>query len=154
MSKVTRRDVFAAGALGAVAAVGLMCKSVNAAEMTAQEKAHVELVNAFCKLWGEGGGAVPKIMAHMTDDVSFKINGQPPIVGKAAVAASFTSFFKSGERYEMIIHDTWAKGPVVVHYRTDTTIKTTGREPPGPIVGIYVFKDGKIAEWEEVIYKA
>lgn len=154
MKNVTRRNMFAAGAVGAVAATSLLAKTAMAAEHTAQEKAQVDLVNAFGKLWGEGGSAVPKIMSHMTDDVSFKINGQPPIVGKAAVAASFSSFFKNGEKYEMIIHDTWAKGPVVVHYRIDTTIKTTGREPPGPIVGVYVFKDGKISEWEEVIYKA
>ncbi|MBY0510384.1 MAG: nuclear transport factor 2 family protein [Rhodospirillaceae bacterium] len=151
MKDVTRRDMFA---VGAAAAVGLTAKGAGAAEMTAQEKAHVAIVKEFCRLWGMGGSALTDIMSHMTDDVYFKINGQPPIVGKTAVTASFNSFFKNGEKYEMIINDTWAKGPVVVHYRTDTTIKTTGREPPGPIVGIYVFKDGKIAEWEEVIYKA
>jgi limonene-1,2-epoxide hydrolase len=153
MSEVSRRDLFMAGALGAVGASGLLTKSAFAAEASAQEKAQVATVNAFCKLWGEGGSKVAEIMSHMTDDCVFKINGQPPIVGKDKVAAAFTSFFKNGERYEMIINDTWAKGPVVVHYRTDTTIKTTGREPPGPIVGFYIFKDGKISEWEEVIYK-
>lgn len=154
MSNFTRRDVFAAGAVGAVAATGLLGQSAAAAELTAQEKANVAVVNAFCKSWGEKATTVAQIMASMTDDCSFKINGQPATVGKAAVAELFTTFFKDGTRYEMITHDTWAKGPVVVHYRTDTTIKTTGREPPGPIVGIYVFKDGKISEWEEVIYKA
>jgi limonene-1,2-epoxide hydrolase len=154
MSEVTRRDVFAVGAVGAVAATGLIGKPAAAAEMSAQEKAHVTLVTGFCKLWGEGSAKVAEILSHMTDDCSFKINGQPAIVGKDKVGAAFTSFFKNGERYEMIINETWARGPVVVHYRTDTTIKTTGREPPGPIVGFYVFKDGKISEWEEVIYKA
>ena len=154
MSKLTRRDIFAAGAVGVVAATGLLGQSAAAAELTEQEKANVAVVNAFCKAWGEKATTVAQIMANMTDDCSFKINGQPATVGKAAVAELFTTFFKDGTRYEMITHDTWAKGPVVVHYRTDTTIKTTGREPPGPIVGIYVFKDGKISEWEEVIYKA
>ena len=54
----------------------------------------------------------------------------------------------------MQVHETFAKGPVVVNARTDTTIKGGKPETPGPIVGIYVFKDGKIQEWEEVIYKA
>jgi limonene-1,2-epoxide hydrolase len=154
MSEVSRRKLFAAGTVGVVAASGLLAKTAAATEWTPAEKSNVALVNTFCKLWGEGGGKLAEIMAHMADDCFFKINGQPPIVGKDAVAASFASFFKNGERYEMITHDTWAKGPVVVHYRTDTTIKTTGREPPGPIVGIYIFKDSKISEWEEVIYKA
>ena len=154
MSKLTRRDIFAAGAIGAIAATGLLGKTAAAAALTTEEKAHVALVNAFCKIWGEKSTTVAQIMANMTDDCSFKINGQPATTGKAAVADLFTSFFKDGSRYEMIIHETFAKGPVVVHARTDTTIKTTGREPPGPIVGIYVFKDDKISEWEEVIYKA
>lgn len=152
MTDVTRRNMFAVGA--AAAATGLLPKGAAAAEQTVQEKAHVAIVKEFCRLWGMGGSALNDIMSHMTDDVSFKINGQPPIVGKNAVAASFNTFFKNGEKYEMIIHDTWAKGPTVVHYRIDTTIKTTGREPPGPIVAFYVFKDSKISEWEEVIYKA
>lgn len=154
MNGMKRRDLFAMSAVGAVAATGLLAKGAEAAEWTAQEKANVALVNAFCKSWGEKATTVPQIMANMTDDCSFKINGQPATTGKDKVASLFTSFFKDDTRYEMIIHDTFAKGPVVVHSRTDTTVKTTGREPPGPIVGIYVFKDGKISEWEEVIYKA
>lgn len=154
MSEVSRRNLFVAGAAGAAGASGLLTTAAAASEWTAAEKSNVAVVNAFCKLWGEGGGKLTEIMSHMTEDCYFKINGQPPIVGKDAVSASFSSFFKNGERYEMVTHDTWARGPVVVHSRTDTTIKTTGREPPGPIVGIYIFKDGKISEWEEVIYKA
>jgi limonene-1,2-epoxide hydrolase len=122
--------------------------------MTAAEKANVALVNAFCKSWGDKATTVEKIMESMTDDCSFKVNGQPATMGRAAVAALFTTFFKDGTRYKMETHETFAKGPVVVNARTDTTLHADKNDPPGPIVGIFIFKNGKIQEWEEVIYKA
>jgi limonene-1,2-epoxide hydrolase len=157
MSKITRRKIFAGGALGAVAAAGMLGQpngAVAAAAMTPAEKANLDLVTEFCKSWGEKSTTVEQIMSHMTDDCSFQINGQAPIIGKAAVAAAFQSFFKDGSVFEMITHETFVKGPVVVNSRTDTTIKPTGRAKPSPIVGIFLFKDGKIHEWEEVIYPA
>lgn len=155
MSRMTRRSMFAAGALGAVAAAGLGGRSAAAATaLTPTEQANLDLVNAFCKSWGDKATTVAQIMSHMTEDCSFQINGQPPIVGKAAVTAAFEGFFKDGSVYEMITHETFVKGPVVINARTDTTIKPTGRAKPSPIIGIFLFKDGKIHEWEEIIYPA
>ena len=153
---MTRRTVFAAGALGAVAVAGFhgSVGTAAAAEMTAGEKANVALVNAFCKAWGDKATTIDRLMADMTDDCSFKLNGQPATIGKAKVAELFKTFFKDGTRYDMKILETFAKGPVVVHARIDTTVRATKTDEPGPIVGIYVFKDAKIQEWEEVIYKA
>jgi limonene-1,2-epoxide hydrolase len=150
--RVTRRGL---AGLGAVALAGMAgIRTAQAAEMTAAEKANVALVNAFCKSWGDKATTVEKVMESMTADCTFKVNGQPETRGREAVAALFKTFFKDGTRYKMEIHETFAKGPVVVHSRTDTTMHTDKNDPPGPIVGIYVFKDGKISEWEEVIYKA
>ena len=156
MSRMTRRSMFAAGALGAAAAAGLAGPAAGAAAapMTPAEKANLDLVNAFCKSWGDKATTVAEIMSHMTEDCSFQINGQPPVIGKAAVTATFEGFFRDGSVYEMITHETFVKGPVVINARTDTTIKPTGRAKPSPIVGIFLFKDGKIHEWEEIIYPA
>ena len=156
MGATTRRKMFTVGALGAVAAAGLLGRPQGAvaAPMTPTEQANLELVNAFCKSWGDKRTTVAEIMSHMTEDCSFQINGQPPVIGKAAVAATFEGFFKDGSVYEMITHETFVKGPVVINARTDTTIKPTGRAKPSPIIGIFLFKEGKIHEWEEIIYPA
>jgi ketosteroid isomerase-like protein len=157
MGSVTRRKMFTTGAVGAVAAAGLLGQpkgAAAAAPMTPSEKANLDLVNEFCRSWGDKATTVAQIMSHMTEDCSFQINGQPPIVGKAAVAAAFEGFFKDGSVFEMITHETFVKGPVVINASTDTTIKPTGRAKPSPIVVIFLFKYGKIHEWEEVIYPA
>jgi len=156
-SGLSRRQTVAGG-LSGLAGLTIAASSARATsdmgKWTAEEKTQVELVETFCALWGDKTSTVEQIMGYMTEDCSFKINGQPATTGAKDVASLFETFFKGGTRYEMIVHDTFAKGPVVVHSRTDTTIRPDKREEPGPIVGVYVFKDGKIQEWEEVIYKA
>ncbi len=155
-TNMNRRSALCSSAAG-VAGLAVFAGSARATSKmsawTEQEKAQVALVNVFCGLWGDKTATVDQIMRHMTEDCSFKISGQPATTGAKNVAALFETFFKGGVRYEMVVHETFATGPVVVHSRTDITVRPDKREAPGPIVGVYVFKDGKIQEWEEVIYK-
>ena len=153
---LSRRNAMATGTVGLAglaALAGTARATSNTSAWTAQEKAQVELVNIFYKARGDNATTVYHVMSFMTEDCSFKINGQPTTTGAREVAALFETFFKGGTRYEMVIHENFAKGPMVVHSRTDTTLRLDKREEPGPIVGVYVFKDSKIQEREEVIHK-
>jgi limonene-1,2-epoxide hydrolase len=55
-------------------------------------------------------------------------------------------------RIEMKIGDTFAKGPVVMHDRTDIMSFADRPDRTGQYIGIYALKDGKIHEWIEYSY--
>ncbi len=61
----------------------------------------------------------------------------------------FRSFLANGERYDLKILETFARGPVVVNSRTDSTLKGTRSTNPTPVVGVFILRDGKIREWSD-----
>jgi limonene-1,2-epoxide hydrolase len=141
----TRRAVF--GAAGAVAAgVGLLAlpSGARAAAMSDREKANLKLVNDFCAAWPAHDLA--KIMAFFSDNPAYRqTETQPPTVGRDAVTAKIDGFLKSVVKFE--VHDSWARGPMVINERTD--VFSGGRLKSWRGVGVFLVKDGKIVEWDD-----
>ena len=85
-------------------------------------------------------------MAFFSDDPAYRqTETTPPAVGRQAVADKIAAMVKPVLRFE--VHDSWARGPMVINERTDTF--TGGRLKSWHGVGVFLVKDGKIVEWSD-----
>ena len=64
-------------------------------------------------------------------------------VGRQAVAGKIAELLKVVVKFE--VHDSWARGPMVINERTDSF--TGGRLKSWHGVGVFLLKEGKIVEW-------
>jgi limonene-1,2-epoxide hydrolase len=138
--EIDRRLFLAAGA--GIAGLAAFARSADAAEMTADEKANVKIVNDFCGAWPSHDLA--KVMAFFPDNGAYRMTEtMEPAKGKDAVTARVKSIIDRVVKFDVL--DTWARGPMVINERIDSF-------SGGPLkawhgVGVFFVKDGKIAEW-------
>jgi limonene-1,2-epoxide hydrolase len=137
---IDRRGFLTAGA--GLAAVAAFARPAEAAEMTADERANVKVVNDFCAAWPSHDLA--KVMAFFADNGAYRMTEtMEPAKGREAVTARVKSIIDRVEKFEVL--DTFARGPMVINERID-------RFSGGPLkawhgVGVFFVKDGKIVEW-------
>ena len=145
---ISRRASLAIGGLGLLA---LSTASGAASAASPAEKANVKLVTDFCKAFKAKDLDLDKVAAtYLADDCTIRlVEGQPAAVGKAATIEVFKSFMKNGERYDLKVVESFAKGPVVVNSRVDTTIAPGKAPDAAPVAGVFIVKDGKIKEWSD-----
>jgi len=169
---VTRRGLFAAGGMGAIAiAAGTASAatsgsataasatgsatagSASAASASAVEKSNLQLVKDFCQAWSEDPPDADKLASQFLSDDCVVRFGETvaPVSGQEAAIALFQTFLNNGERYELKIVETFAHGPVVVTSRVDSTIKGKKTTNPTQVVGVFIIKDGKIKEWSDYV---
>jgi limonene-1,2-epoxide hydrolase len=170
---VTRRNLVAAGGLGAFALA--VSNAVNAAPADAPasgaapvppnlnapsaasagaiEKANVQLIKDFCKAWGDDPPDAENMAnKYLSDDCVVRFGESiEPVTGHDAAVALFETFLANGERYDLKVLETFARGPVVVNSRVDSTIKGTRTTHPTSVVGVFIVKDGKIKEWSDFV---
>jgi limonene-1,2-epoxide hydrolase len=146
---VTRRTLFLAGGLGAIAIAA--AKEANAVDVSAVEKANVQLVKDFCKAWADDPPDCENMANRFLAEDCVVRFGETiaPVTGQVAAAALFQSFLGSGQRYDLKILETFAHGPIVVNSRMDSTIRNSRSIHPTPVVGVFYIKDGKIKEWSD-----
>ena len=144
------RREFMAGA--AAMAIAGMASRVEAGQMTAEEKANIELVAGFCAAWATRD---PKrILAFFADDGIYRMSETtPPVTGHAGILQRLGSWIESSDKgIEFAILDTYAKGPMVVNHRIDRFMSST-RPLTWEGVGVFFLKDGKIREWSDYTIK-
>jgi len=142
---ITRRNVFVAGALGAVAVTGL-AKTAAAEAKGDTQKANIKVVNDFIKAWDDPD----KSVTFLADNASVRmVEDQPAIVGPTAVAAAFKGFMGPGVKLSVKILKTDAEGPVVTNKRVDTMTVPGKPAQAFPVIGVFVVKKGKIIEWTD-----
>jgi limonene-1,2-epoxide hydrolase len=146
---LTRRTLFLAGAIGALALTGFAA----AAEAAGPEKANVKLVEDFMKSWdAKDSDGVMASAAYLADDSFLRMfEDKPPVIGPAAYAAGFKTFIGDGSRIKVRVLRTFAKGPLVANSRIDT-VTTPGK--PDQIIkvaGVFIVKNGKIKEWDDYL---
>ena len=138
----TRRSILAGAGIG-VSVLGL-AGGAQAAPMTESEKANVKLVEDFCVACG--GKDADKVMAFFSDNPSYRqTEQQGPAVGRQAVADKIAGLVKVATKFE--VHDSWARGPMVINERTDYFESPRLKQWHG--VGVFLVKDGKIVEWQD-----
>ena len=141
-STINRRAFLAAGA-GAVAVAGF-ARGAEAAELSAQEKANVQVVNEFCAAWS--GRDLAKILSCFADTVAYRMTETAePIKGRDAVTARIKGLVERVQGFEVI--ETFARGPMVVNERIDRFSGGALKAWRG--VGVFFLKDGKIVEWND-----
>jgi limonene-1,2-epoxide hydrolase len=171
---VTRRNLVAAGGMGAFAmavagAAGAADQAMpsgappssgmaastapSAASPGTIQKTNIQLVKDFCKTWGEDPPDADNMVGkYMTDDCLVRFGDTiEPVTGHDAAIALFQTFLSNGERYDLKILETFARGPIVVNSRIDSTLKGGRVTHPTPVVGVFVIKDGKIKEWSDFV---
>jgi limonene-1,2-epoxide hydrolase len=143
-----RRPVLHALAF-ALAAFGLGASaSIAAAEDAATENANVEVVNDFMAAWTDPDRAV----TFLAENASVRmVEDQPPVVGRAAIAAAFKGFLTPGVTLKVETFETTARGPVVVNRRIDTMKTPDKPDQVFPVIGVFVVKNGKIIEWTDYL---
>jgi limonene-1,2-epoxide hydrolase len=137
---VNRRGFLGAGTGLLVA--GALAAKAEAAEVTAEERANTQVVNAFMAAWTARD--LVKIMAPLADTIVYRATETAePIKGKDAVEARLKGIVDRVDRFDVI--ETWARGPMVVNDRIDRF--TSGNLKAWHGVGVFFLKDGKIVEW-------
>jgi limonene-1,2-epoxide hydrolase len=136
-----RRKVLTAAGLGA-AAMATFPGPARAAEMTAAEKANVQVVNDFCAAWPAHN--LDRVMAFFADNCAYRVNEtQEPYKGRPAVTDRIQSFLGRVQKFDVL--ESFARGPMVFNERKDSF--TSGPLKMWHGVGVFFLKDGKIVEW-------
>lgn len=137
---INRRSFLSTGA--GLAALGAFARPAGAAEMTADEKANVKVVNDFCAAWPSHD--LGKVMAFFADNGAYRMTETvEPAKGRDAVTTRVKGIIDRVQEFKIL--DTFARGPMVINERID-------RFSGGPLkawhgVGVFFVKDGKIVEW-------
>jgi limonene-1,2-epoxide hydrolase len=140
-SCVTRRSALAAGGFG-LAGFASLPRAAEAAEMTATEKANVQIVTDFCRAFS--GHDLGRIMSFFAETCAYRVTEtQEPYKGRQAVTDRIRSSLGRVERFAVI--ESFAKGPMVFNERKD--FFTGGPLKTWHGVGVFFLKDGKIVEW-------
>lgn len=139
-SQINRRGFLAAGA-GAIAFAGI-AQSASAAELTADERANIELVNEFCAAWPSHD--LDRIMEFFADDSAYRMTETTELAdGRDAVSARIQTIINNVDRFEVL--DTFARGPMVINERIDYFSDFALKTWQG--VGVFFIRDGKIIDW-------
>ena len=138
----SRRSVLAGAGIGAAGLA--LAGGAEAAPMSETEKANVKLVEDFCAAWSSKDA--DKVMAFFSDNPSYRQTElQAPAVGRQAVAEKVSGGVKVATKFE--IHESWARGPMVINERTDYFDSPRLKRWRG--VGVFLIKDGRIVEWQD-----
>ena len=141
-----RRAFLATAGLGTVATIGLS-GPLEAAELSAGEKANLKVVNDMCAAWVAPVN-FDKIAAFFADDCVYRASEtSPPAKGREATFERLRSL-SSAQKAQFQVVQTFAKGSIVVNERFDRfTMPQRSINWHG--VGVFYLKDGKIAEWSD-----
>ena len=153
----TRRAVLKAG--GAAAAFMALADGATAAAALANngttdpaaEQANDgvvrQMIADYCV---KGFDPADLVKKYMADDVVAKFTDSLPATeGAAAVTTLWRSFHAHGEYTATKILSSYAKGPVVVIHRIDTSMAPGKPSRDFEVVGVFVLKDKKIKEWRD-----
>jgi len=111
---LTRRSAFTTAGLGLAAIAGMPGRA--RAEMSAGEKANVQIVNDFCLAWPNHN--IDKIMSFFAENCAYRVNEvQEPNKGRQAVMDRIKLFLDRVQGFEVL--ETFARGPMVFNERKD-----------------------------------
>lgn len=145
-SKLDRRSFVNVAGLAGIAALGSAVPAA-AAELSAAEKANVDLVTSFCAAWSARD--LTKITPFLTAESVYRMSeATPPVVGPEGVRERLGSWLETSQQIEFKILETFARGPMVINHRIDRFVSTT-RPLTWEGVGVFFVKDGKIREWSD-----
>ncbi|MBD5636091.1 MAG: nuclear transport factor 2 family protein [Candidatus Eremiobacteraeota bacterium] len=109
---------------------------------------HREALDGLFAAWRTGDAL--RSAAHFCVDGTYREAGREPIVGRDAIVAHFTRFFRDGPRFEFHADETIVEGDrAAIRYRFAVTAGPGERWHEKPGCAFVTFADGTIAEWRE-----
>jgi limonene-1,2-epoxide hydrolase len=144
---MNRRTFLASAGLAAPAAVAVPALA-TAADWTDAEKANVAVVNEMCRVWTAPVN-FEKVGSFLAEDCVYRATETaPPVKGRQAIVDSLKKMLGAATKAEFEIVQTFARGPMVVNERFDRfALPQRNFEWHG--IGVFMLKDGKIAEWND-----
>jgi limonene-1,2-epoxide hydrolase len=104
----------------------------------------ISIVRDFCAAWDRLD--LDAITGAVSDDIFYHNIPMAPVEGIAAFKAFLTGFAVSEAEFE--IHHIAGNGNVVLTERTDRFL-LAGKRIVIRVMGVFVIRDGKIAEWRD-----
>jgi limonene-1,2-epoxide hydrolase len=142
------RRTFLSGGLGLLPALALA--DVAGAQPAADvEHANIKVVTAMCQSWKTGDAE--KIASFATEDFKFRGAAEhmqaPPTADRQAFIDS-TRRFLATAKVEMVVHDTFARGSIVVNIHQQLFDLKDGLREDW-YIGVFHLVDGKVREWND-----
>jgi limonene-1,2-epoxide hydrolase len=149
--RMIRRSVLALGV--GVAAVALISPvPVDARDLTAAEKANVQVVKEFSDAWATGDA--DKVTSFLADDVVVRfLQTQEPVKGRTVVNERLKKGM-ANSKIEFEILETFAAGPLVSNLRIDYITAKDGKRNPVRVAGVFYLRGGKIVEWIDAVVES
>ena len=145
----SRRNLMIAGAAGL--ALASVPRSADAKSMSHAEKENLKLVTDFVKGWeAKHYDAEKEFSDYVAPDASIRMEEDKPAMQREGAAKQMKGFYTGGGNLEVKIHETFARGPVVVNTRTDTVTMPGKGAQDYKVCGVFVVK-GKIVEWTDYL---
>jgi limonene-1,2-epoxide hydrolase len=143
------RRTFLSGACGLLPALALV-RDAEAQPAGDVEHANIKVVTAMCGSWKSGDAE--KIAGFVTEDFRFRGAAErmesPPTRDRQAFIESIRRFLTTA-KVEMVIHDTFARGSVVVNIHQQLfDVKDQGLREDW-YIGVFHLVDGKVREWND-----
>jgi limonene-1,2-epoxide hydrolase len=143
------RRTFLSGGLGLLPALAL-ANAAAAQPASDVEQANIKVVTAMCQTWKTGDAE--KIAGFVTEDFKFRGAAEhmqaPPTADRQAFIES-TRRFLTTAKVEMVIHDTFARGSIVVNIHQQLfDLKDQGLREDW-YIGVFHLVDGKVREWND-----
>jgi limonene-1,2-epoxide hydrolase len=148
----TRRRFLASGAGGVFGALAgaLLPRSADAQSMGELERTNIGVVTAMCQSWKTGRAET--IAGFVTEDFRFRGSAErmevPPTQNRQAFIDSISRFLTTAT-VEMVVHDTFARGSIVVNIHQQLfNVKDQGLREDW-YIGMFHLVDGKVREWND-----
>jgi limonene-1,2-epoxide hydrolase len=142
---VGRRRFLTTAGLGA-SVFGVSGWAVSAAEMTAEERRNVQVLEQFLTARWSVPFNADRIGEFLADDCIRGTN-DIRVRGRQAILDELTAGYKDTESADFKILQVWARGPLLMNERIEHT-KIKGRaEGEWHGLGFFHLRDGKILEW-------
>jgi len=108
---------------------------------------HREALESLFADWRRGDAL--RSAAHFALDGAYREAGRPAIVGRDAIVAHFTAFFRDGPRWEFYPDETLVEGDrAAIKYRF-AVVSPEGARLERSGCAFVTFADGTIVEWRE-----
>ena len=104
------------------------------------------LVQSLADAWAAAD--LDRIMAHFTDDAVYENVGMGELAGADAIRAGIEGFLAMGSFHFETLRQV-VDGDLVMNERVDTISMTDGNEVALRLMGVFVHRDGRIAEWRD-----
>jgi limonene-1,2-epoxide hydrolase len=114
-----------------------------------RDKENIGVVKAFIAGWNDGARGAD----YLSDQSSVRLEeDKPAVIGKKAYIDAW-AMLQPGQHVTVKVHEIFARSPVVLTRRTDTLITPGKPDQSYEVVGVFIVKDKKIAEWTDYIHK-